>query len=577
MTALIPPGQYLMRWTIHEGGLARPNAVWVDDVKLAPVAAVSLDDAAETSGLSLQASGWHGLRHHTAADGSDAIFAGNADGNFLKASMTGPGWLSFNRRPAPESPQWVREQHFIQPGPRQLQWVFPLSSTTEAWAMGMDAMKFSPLQTLPLAEAADNAGPWAGSALGIVDPSPGVIGGSVVMLGKASLKVTGPGIVRFAANGSIRVEIGGTGDYFGDSNRWEEFSQTVPAGPQTITWGTSEALSPGEYLDNVRFEPDHMVPLAEAMDTNLPVQATGGLGLANPSLAYDGVGCAVLRGPGEIRIPVVGPGRLTAWVYSCDVYLDDLEIFGANSGWRFMSVDVDNGPHTVRFLSTYSWLVDRRIDEVSFFPGAAARYADVLGSAPNVLWTYLGRSPPAVQTEGGESVLVSGSPASARMVLYSKAADPWTAKWDLFASAGVIGGFYPEPYALLDEGAYILEHGKWVTKSMYMVARNEAGTSWIDAIIETDRSDGFWKIKAPRGELPSQPGAVSLAEALDSELAWTSTGTGWTAYGAAPWFGGGDAVLGVPTGSALMTEVTGPTFTRLNFKGGFTLTMPRRA
>jgi hypothetical protein len=178
--------------------------------------------------------------------------------------------------------------------------------------------------------------------------------------------VTGPGIVRFSAQNNIRFQIGPAADTAsGNVAAWSEHSYAVPHGLQTLTWGYGGEILPYTLLDHVRYSPDAVVPLVEALDSDLPVETTGGYGVADASASHDGVDCAVLRGTGEIRVPLTGPGRLTAWVHEGEVYLDDLKIHPAASGWRYLSVDVDDGPHTVKFPVNTPYLADCRVDQIS--------------------------------------------------------------------------------------------------------------------------------------------------------------------------------------------------------------------
>ena len=569
VSALIPPGQHLMQWRVYGGGISQPNAVWVDDVKMAGVPMVSAEAAADISGLTLQTSGWQGLSHHMAFDGSDAVFAGNAPGNFLRASMTGPGWLSFARLPSRHSPQWVQERLFIQPGPQQVEWVFPDSTTSVPFAMAIDTMQFVPSQQVSLAAASDFPGTWTGNALGIVDPSAGVTGGSVIMPGMASVMVTGPGIVRFSAQNNIRFQIGPAADTAsGNVAAWSEHSYAVPHGLQTLTWGYGGEILPYTLLDHVRYSPDAVVPLVEALESDLPVETTGGYGVADASASHDGVDCAVLRGTGEVRVPLTGPGRLTAWVHEGDVYLDDLKIHPAASGWRYLSVDVDDGPHTVKFPVNTPYLADCRVDQISYQPGAAARYADILGSAPAGLWTFLGESPATVLTEGAEQVLVSGKPSEASLRLYSKAAVAWTAGLDVYASAGLTGLFHAANSGFgSDSPPFPPQRDVWAGTASYVTAPSAPGTSWLNVEFYNGSPGSFWKLKSAIATLPSQQDVPSLAEALDSELPWTSLSPGWTAYGAAPWFGGGDALYVALPAARITAAVAGPAFARFNYKG----------
>ena len=567
-TAFVPPGRHLMQWRVYGGGLAQPNAVWVDAVRLEPVPEVPLGEAGDTEAVKLEASGWQGLRHHTAFDRTDALFAGTAAGNFLRASVTGPGWLEFARWPSRFSTGWEQERLFLQPGLQQIEWQFPAEFVNAGTAVAIDALRFAAQPQVPLAEASDFPGAWTGSAIGVPDDSPNVVGGSAVMLGRASLDVEGPGTLRFTTKGLVDVKIGALTVPVGSVGSWAEHLYEVPSGPQTITWGGGDEIVPEILLDNVRFSNTQPVTLAEAMDTGLPVTTTGGIGVADAALAHDGVDCAVLRTAGEIRIPVTGPGRLTAWVYACEVHLDGVRLFQAISGWQFLSLDLDDRPHTVTFPATQWWQVDRRIDEVTWQAGAAARYADQLGSSPSGLWATLSPAPPSVVTEGADRVLVSGLPAGADLLMYSHATVPWRAELDVFSTAGLSGTFQTQAFTP-DSFAFLpLQPNEWATTSAYVTTPTAPNIPWLSISLAADRPDALWKIRKPRAQLPTQPGGVSLAEALDSPFNWSAPGTTWTAYGSAPWFGGGDAVFGAAPTNPLTATLTGPGFARFHYRGG---------
>ena len=571
VTALIPPGRHLMQWRVYGGGLAQPNALWVDAVRLDSVPEVSLGEAGDTGALTLEAFGWQGLRHHTASDRSDALFAGNAAGNFLRASVTGPGWLEFARWPSGSSTRWEQERLFIRPGPQQIEWQFPRDAGGASKALAIDALHYVAQPQVPLDEASDFPGPWTGSAIGVLDTSPGVVGGSAVMLGRTSLAVEGPGALRFAAKGLVYITIGGLTESVGTVGTWTEHFYEVPPGPQLITWGVGDNFDPEILLDNVRYATTQPVTLAEAMDTGLPVTTTGGAGVADASLAHDGVDCAVLRTAGEIRIPVTGPGRLTAWVYECEVHFDGQRLFQAMSGWRFLSLDLDERPHTVTFPATQSWRFERRIDEVTWHAGEAERYADQLGSSPSGLWACFGPASPTMVTEGTDRVLVSGLSAEAALLLYSHSTVSWQADLDVFTTAGISGSFgtqsfTPDAFAPLPG-----PRNEWVTTSAYVTIPTAPNLPWLSISLTADRPDALWKIRKARAQLPSQPGSVSLAEALDSPLNWSAPGTIWTAYGSAPWFGGGDAAFGAAPTDPLTATLTGPGFARFSYRGGPTV------
>lgn len=125
----------------------------MDAVRLDSVPEVSLGEAGDTGALTLEAFGWQGLRHHTASDRSDALFAGNAAGNFLRASVTGPGWLEFARWPSGVSTRWEQERLFIRPGPQQIEWQFPRDAGGASMALEIDALHYVAQPQVPVLRA----------------------------------------------------------------------------------------------------------------------------------------------------------------------------------------------------------------------------------------------------------------------------------------------------------------------------------------------------------------------------------------------------------------------------------------
>lgn len=536
-TILLNPGSTSLLWLVREGGQAKTSALWVDNIRVETLASVPVAEALDAAGVTLGINpegSWQGFATDAAPDGADLAMPSYDIPGVLTLSMTGPGWLEYSATGL-EPLNWVKQRIFMQPGPQSF----------EVSGYAVDRVRFSPLATVPIEQAADYAGPFPGAwgntgfghkiGFGLVTQIPGVTGGSAVAPYSTTLSLAGPGMLRFATLGTVQFSMESVARPLAAAPGWITHEFRIPQGGLGLTQVKWDSAGDGSaLLDNVSFTPVPAVPVQTLLETTLQVQDSGAIFPGGPAESHDGVDCALLD-KRMLTVNLTGPGRVSAWIMDGTVSMGGMTLTTptADAGrWHFFTLDLPSSDQVLTVTAA-------RMDELSFSsstllgqPGDAAQAG------------YLSQGMPAMTEEAGLPVLVSGTPCTGTLILKSSLVTTLNAA--VFLGSGVQAGF---PEAALSPGV-------WTDISTTSRSITFAGPA-----------NGLWKLRAP-SFTTSAPGALSIPEALDSPLEWSAGATtGWTTYSKEPRVGVDDVVLLYSSSARISAMVPGPATLQIRYTG----------
>lgn len=540
ISILLNPGSTSIQWLVNGGGQAKTSALWVDNLRVESLASVPLFEALDAVGVTVNATppeSWSGFATDAAPDGLDMALVSSETPGVLTLSMTGPGWLEYSAS-GREPLNWAPVRLFMQPGPQSF----------EVSAFAVDKVRFSPLATVPIEQAADYAGPFPGAwgnGFGFATQTAGVTGGSAVAPSSTTLSLAGPGILRFSTLGTVQFSIQSVIQLLPAAPGWITHEFRIPQGGLGFAHVKWDSAGDGSaLLDNVRFTPVSAVPVETLLETTLQVQDSGAMFPGGPAESHDGVDCALLD-KRRLTVNLTGPGRVSAWIMDGQVSMGGMTLTtpaADASRWHFFTLDLPSSDQILTVTAA-------RMDELSFSPST------LLGQPGNTAQAgYLSQGMPTMTQEGGLPVLVSGTPCSGTLIL--KASLLTTLNAGIFISTGVQTGF----------PASTLTPGGWTGSSLTPGAWTDISTT-SQSISFSGPANGVWKLRAPSFTTPAA-GALSIAEALDSPLEWTAgTTTGWTTYSKEPRVGVDDVVLLYSNSARVSAMVPGPATVQIRYAG----------
>ncbi|MES2470067.1 MAG: hypothetical protein V4675_22435, partial [Verrucomicrobiota bacterium] len=563
---IVLPGYTDLRWLVTDPGTYDQASLWIDQVSFTPMANVSAAAALEATGLAVTASNWKGLATGAASDGVDALFASvtsYAEADQLTLTASGSGWLKYRSRGALVAPSlstdesapstslvetitdgsavtagvWQQRKVFIPPGSlHRITW-------QQVIGFALDQMAFEPLTTLSLAEAADFPGSWSGTAQAISDPYYPADGTDCLILtGPAIVEITGPGLLRWSdfVGSSVQLDNGPGLFYNGTGTSWKAGGLVIGPGVHSVAWSHYSFNNLKSRLDKVSFTPS--LPMADALDNETMAFSAMGPVTGMPTLAgegADGADAVQIGFGGEVSCSPVGSGLLRFWAEAGLELEMNGAIYSTATGWH--EVDIAGPSATLRWRVPATSHVTSRflLDSISFNPDPAARWGNRLGTEADAFW-YVRSSAP---------LEISEDPVSpGRKVL--KPAFPWP---DAGQSSLTAIPTIPNAGQMFLQ----LRESRPLYSSITVSSRNGSTNPMIFTNSSVQEGADRWFYLPP----PAAPRVVfdwnragdtapwmvsglsltrardeslTVADALDSTLPWTSPAAGWSPLAGLP-------------------------------------------
>lgn len=561
------PGVRKIVWDLAATADCAIPTLWLDRLQFTPAPSISAQAALDSPPLSHSvADGWVPLQI-PGADGGAALASTEPNSSFELDSLSlypqgSPVSLSYRiwsvdgmesapsfgygRGPAVEE---IPDGSTLAPGVWQTRRLYlPRPGMGVFWrrktGFALDRMQVQPLTgTVSLAEAADFPGNWSGEAIGLAEAHASSDGTDGILLsGEAKVSLTGPGLVRWRSRGVVSVSSnGGVTRTSVSSTSWTTAEHVVGPGLREVAWNASDS----GLIDQVEFLPSLPLPdVLESGDLSFTSGGTVGGVLTPGGDQGDGTDAALLDLDGTITTTLTGPGLLRFWAGNgITLELNGLVTGGPETGWQ--EIDVTGPVTTATWRGRIAAMGSlSMLDNVTFTTGAAARWGDRLGTAPEILWRVYSSSALEVTGAVGSRRIRSIIPGKGTPALFM-----------LAPADGQPSDYFIRTRLTSDSGVSLSGSNPFAASGPANYLRGQGAAAGFRILPTSGLESRAWELDAPQCYPVVESGA-SLDEALNFNLSWSAAAQPVMALGDIP-SPGEDAVL-IESGGGIRAALNGP-------------------